>query len=142
MTPDKARALLDGTTPGPWQWREGKDQNGEFVALCGPDGADALRTWDGDLYASGVHGTDADKALAAAAPTLAAMLAGMREEWGVHVTGYPKNIADWWEICDDPADSIEWFADEEAAEEFAVEREDDGFDIRILRRYVTEPEEA
>ena len=142
MTPDKAGDLLAGTTPGPWEWREGKDQNGEFVALCGPDGADALRTWDGDLYASGVHGTYADKALTAAAPTLAAMIAGMREEWGVHVTGYPKNIADWAEICDSPEDHITWLPDEEAAEDFAVEREDDGFDTRIIRRYVTEPEEA
>ena len=143
MTPDQARRLLDGTTPGPWEWCEGKDQNGEFVALRGPDGVtDALRTWDGDLYASGVHGTNADKALAAAAPTLAAMIAGMREEWGVHVTGYPTNIADWAEICDSPADSIEWHADEEAAQDFATEREDDGFNTRIVRRYVTEPEET
>ncbi|PMC63409.1 hypothetical protein CJ204_00895 [Corynebacterium xerosis] len=69
-------------------------------------------------------------------------IAGMREEWGVHVTGYPKNIADWAELCDGPADHITWIADEEAAEDFAVEREDDGFDTRIIRRYVTEPEEA
>ena len=69
-------------------------------------------------------------------------VAGMHEEWGVHVTGYPKNIADWAEICDDPADSIEWFADEEAADDFATEREDDGFDTRLVRRYTTEPEEA
>lgn len=67
-------------------------------------------------------------------------IAGMREEWGVHVTGYPKNIADWAELCDGPADHITWIADEEAAEDFAVEREDDGFDTRIIRRYVTEPE--
>lgn len=77
-----------------------------------------------------------------AAPTLAAMIAGMHEEWGVHVTGYPKNIADWAEICDGPADSIDWFADEEASEDFATEMEDDGFDTRVVRRYVTTPEEA
>ena len=142
MTPEEARELLKNATPGPWEWREGKDQNGEFVALSGPNGADALRTWDGDLYASGVHGTNADKALAAAAPTLATMIAGMRDEWGVHVTGYPKNIADWAEICDGPEDRIEWFATEEAADEFATEREDEGFDTRIVRRYVTPEEES
>ena len=79
---------------------------------------------------------------AAHAPVLAAMIAGMREEWGVHVTGYPKNIADWAEICDSPEDQIIWLPDEEAAEDFAVEREDDGYNTRIVRRYVTEPEEA
>ena len=69
-------------------------------------------------------------------------IANMHEEWGVHVTGYPKNIADWAEICDSPEDYITWLPDEEAAEDFAVEREDDGFDTRIIRRYVTTPEEA
>lgn len=76
-----------------------------------------------------------------AAPTLARMVAGMREEWGVHVTGYPRNIADWWELCDRTEDRITWFPDEEAAEDFAVEREDDGFDTRIARRLVSKPEE-
>ena len=131
MTPDQARALLDGTTPGPWQWREGKDQNGEYVALCGPDEADALRTWDGDLYASGVHGTNADKALAAAAPTLAAMLAGMREGWGVAVT-YPGL-----------AEVVEWgYSQAGALEEAEMASTAPGAEYRVVRRYVTEPEEA
>lgn len=69
-------------------------------------------------------------------------IAGMREEWGVHVTGYPRNIADWAELCDTPEDHITWLPDEEAAEDFATEMEDDGFNTRIIRRYVTTPEEA
>ena len=69
-------------------------------------------------------------------------IAGMHEEWGVHVTGYPKNIADWAELCDSPEDSITWLHDEEAAADFAVEREDDGYNTRIVRRYVTEPEDT
>ena len=132
MTPNKARDLLDGTTPGPWEWREGKDQNGEFVALCGPDGADALRTWDGDLYASGVHGTDADKALAAAAPTLAAMIAGMREEWGVEATHYRDS---------DP--HTRWgYTDRQDAEAFAryMGKDPRWNAVRVVRRYVTTPE--
>ena len=128
MTPDEARDLLDGTTPGPWEWREGKDQNGEFVALCGPDGADALRTWDGDLYASGVHGTDADKALAVAAPTLASMIAGMREEWGIVAVYLGRHEVE------------EWGYDtrEHAESDARLELNP----TRIVRRYVTEPEEA
>ncbi|MGV3114109.1 hypothetical protein ACEE18_05760 [Corynebacterium freneyi] len=128
MTPEEARRLLEGTTPGPWEWREGKDQGGEFVALSGPDGADALRTWDGDLYASGVHGTDADKALAAAAPTLAAMIAGMREEWGVS-------------LPDGRLVGTGWGTYDTALEDMKAWRRG-GYVACIVRRYVTEPEKA
>ena len=133
MTPDQARALLDGTTPGPWEWREGKDQNGEFVALCGPDGADALRTWDGDLYASGVHGTNADKALAAAAPTLAAMLAGMREEWSRQalISGDPEWHPIRWCRSRDEAERTYWTRSLPSGA--TVE-------YRIVPRYILEPE--
>lgn len=129
MTPQEARRLLDGTTPGPWFF---DDDMAGTVHTIGP-----IVPCGNELDCS----TD-DAALAAHAPDMAAMIAGMREEWGVHVTGYPTNIADWAEICDGPADSIEWFADEEAAEDFATEREDDGYDARLVRRYVTTPEEA
>ena len=111
------------------------------MALRNPHGEKALHTVDAESYASWVEGTPEDLSLAAAAPTLARMVAGMREEWGVHVTGYPRNIADWWELCDRTEDRITWFPDEEAAEDFAVEREDDGFDTRIARRLVSKPEE-
>lgn len=126
MTPDEARALLDGTTPGPWEWCEGKDQNGEFVALCGPDGADALRTWDGDLYASGVHGTNADKALAAA-PDMAHMIAGMREEWGVEERHEYTGEWAWHSTHPD--------------RESACNAVNGMGHFRVVRRYVTEPEE-
>lgn len=128
MTPDEARALLDGTTPAEDWWHTVK---GGWVRHLEPVGIDSA----GELDVS-----EDDAALIVAAPTLAAMIADMHEEWGVHVTGYPKNIADWAEICDGPADSTAWFADEEAAEAFATEREDDGYDTRLTRRYVTEPE--
>jgi hypothetical protein len=140
VTPDKAGDLLDGTTPGPWEWCEGKDQNGEFVALCGPDGADALRTWDGDLYASGIHGTDADKALAAAAPTLAAMIAGMREECGVtyeEVAGPTTFTYSEW------ADSAGKLLTPHTARLLAWDKVRAGYpNVRVVRRYVTKPEEA
>ena len=134
MTPDKARDLLDGTTPGPWEWCEGKDQNGEFVALRGHGGVDALRTWDGDLYASGVHGTNADKALAAAAPTLAALVAGMREEWWAEFQGAEGG----WHMIPDHK-GREWGGKERAGA-IAAQWHNDGFRARIVRRCVTEPE--
>ena len=134
MTPDQARRLLDGTTPGPWEWCEGKDQNGEFVALRGPDGVtDALRTWDGDLYASGVHGTNADKALAAAAPTLAAMIAGMREEYAIAYLDRDGNIT----LLDDGYETLA-AAQRRRARLLAKVRPS----ARIMRRTVGEWEEA
>ena len=133
MTPDEALDLLDGTTHGPWEWREGKDQNGEFVALRGPDGADALRTWDGDLYASGVHGTDADKALVAAAPTLAAMIAGMRALYGVEVQ---RANGDW-------LPPYSWHDSPEQARACVTALHvRHTANRRLVRRYVTTPEEA
>ena len=135
MTPDQARALLADTTPGPWEWCEGKDQNGEFVALCGPDGADALRTWDGDLYASGVHGTNVNKALASAAPEMAAMIAGMREEWAreARIMGSTEWHNLGWCRSRAEAELTDWsyFLPRGATVEY-----------RLARRYVTEPEEA
>ena len=139
MTPEEARALLDGTTPGPW---EVDHDHAWEPSVWSPDCIVFGPYYDREDMEQWEAGNAADLRLAAAAPVLAALAAGMHEEWGVHVTGYPKNIADWAELCDSPEDHITWLPDEEAAEDFAVEREDDGFDTRIVRRYVTEPEEA
>lgn len=134
ITPEQARKWRDDARPGPW-----------YVHTA-PDDPDGTFIYDEDghmciaVAPAGSDYREADLTLAAAAPTLARMVAGMREEWGVHVTGYPRNIADWWELCDRPEDRITWFPDEEAAEDFAVEREDDGFDTRIVRRLVSAPE--
>lgn len=142
MTPDEARRLLDGTTPGPWEWADGKDDNVEYEALRGHGGVNALRTEDAELYASWICGTNADKALAAAAPTLASTLAGMRAEYAVQ-----NRVGDKWlyEDADGrnlaPYDShrISWWPDPIPQSDIADRGE--GM-ARIVRRYVTEPEEA
>ena len=133
MTPDEARRLLKNTTPGPWEWVDGKDNDVEYEALRGHGGVNALRTQDAEEYASWVRGTTADKALTAAAPVLAAMIAGMTVEYGVH-----------WPATDDFPAWTAWGFDtiEKAREhnrEMTVPPETPG---TILRRYVTEPEEA
>ena len=72
-----------------------------------------------------------DKATAdmiAAAPTLAAMRAGMREEWGVS-------------LPDGQLVGAGWGTHDTALEDQNAWRRD-GYDTRIVRRYVTEPEEA
>lgn len=135
MTPDQARRYVEVLDL----------YVGELEALVGETRADK----PGLTSALNPHLHDMARGVAivrekitADAENMTRMIAGMREEWGVHVTGYPTNIADWAEICDTPADSIEWFADEDAAEDFATEREDEGFDTRLVRRYVTPEEEA
>lgn len=120
MTPDQARDLLDGTTPvGEWYYRVkwGSVQYIEPVTVI-PGGE--------------VDVTEEDAALIVAAPVMAAMIAGMREEWGVS-----------WD--DDPSgNSRDWgFPTRAAAErwEKANRRYGPGRG-HVVRRYVTEPEEA
>lgn len=96
MTPEEARALLAGTTPGPWSWRyhlwvgdpDGPDRDYESL---GPDeDRHALETNDGEGYSSWVSAEEADKELIAAAPALAATIASMRTEWAVEVQAFGK----------------------------------------------------
>ena len=62
-----------------------------------------------------------------AAPVLAAMIAGMREEWGVSHDGLV----------------VEWSRDEALMRKRANAMNRRGSrPVRIVRRYVTEPEEA
>ena len=120
MTPDEARRLLDGTTPVEDWWYSVK---GGWVRHLEPVGIAAA----GELDVS-----EDDAALIVAAPALAAMLAGMREEWGVS-----------WD--DDPSGtSRDWgFPTRAAAErwEKANRRYGPGRG-HVVRRYVTTTEEA
>ena len=115
MTPDKARALLDGTTPGDewyYQVKWGSVQYIEPVTVT-PGGE--------------VDVTEEDAALIVAAPDMARMIAGMREEWGVVATYMGREVEEW---GFDTRDGSE-------AEGTTL-----GVGYRIIRRYVTEPEEA
>ena len=130
MTPDEARRLLDGTTPGPWEWVDCDDEGGGVhMALRNPAGDKAVITEDAESYQSGVTGTPEDLRLCAAAPTLAAMIAGMREEYQAEQQVYEEV---WLPLCG-------WY-DHDTAQFFA-EHVGEGV-TRIVRRYVTTPEEA
>lgn len=84
ITPDQARELLDGATPGPWSSHhdEWEDENGieceDFYVIGGTDGILSTENFDPDN-----HDPVANTTLAAAAPDLAQTIAGMRTEWGV-----------------------------------------------------------
>ena len=113
MTPEEARALLDGTTPGPWFFDDDMAGRMHKIGPIVPAGTELECTTD-------------DAALAAHAPDMAAMIAGMREEWGVAVT-YPGL-----------SEVVEWgFGTRDGAE---AEGESLDTEYRIVRRYVTEPE--
>ena len=117
MTPDKARRLLDGTTPGPWEVR---DDAGLLAVIDVEEEPVAI-----DLDAQ-------DCALVAAAPTLAAMIANMREEWGVSWDEDPSgNSRDW------------GFPTRAAAERWEKANRHYGPGRgHAVRRYVTNEEEA
>lgn len=126
MTPDEARALLDGTTPGPWI----PSRSGYIGSAAG------VMIHDGHVLGD----TDADTCLIAAAPTLAAMIAGMREEWGVkweEVAGPTTFTYGEW------ADSVGKRLTHHTARLLAWEKVRAGYpNVRIVRRYVTTEEEA
>ena len=139
MTPEEARRLLDGTTPGPWEvetvpemrYYDGEtwETPGKIVVYADEAtlfvAADELVGDEGDE-----HDNEKNVRLAAAAPTLAAMIAGMREEWGVSCGGEKPGA---------------WWASREEADQCAKRM---GICIHyplpivVVRRYVTTPEEA
>ena len=115
MTPEEARALLDGTTPAEDWWHSVK---GGWVRHLEPVGIDAA----GELDV-----TEDDAALIVAAPALAAMIAGMRPEYAIehqHIPGGQwRQVTGW--SHEPPLNDGHTLAPDE----------------RIVRRYVTEPEE-
>lgn len=78
MTPEKARELLDNATPGPWEARA-------TYANGTPRQDTSRQMRAGDQYLGIMHAPDAE--LAAAAPYLAKLVAGMRYEYAVKVGG-------------------------------------------------------
>lgn len=133
MTPDKAGDLLAGTTPGPWEvdhdhaWEPG---------VWSPDGIVFGPYYDREDMEQWEAGNAADLALAAAAPALAAMIAGMREEWRAELQGAEGG----WHVLPDHK-GREW-GGREWAGAIAAQWHSDGFRVRLVPRYVTEPEEA
>ena len=129
MTPDEARDLLDGTTPGPWVRRRDADGNPTPVVVsAGPTDRHHIMTAE---PAAPPERQQADTALIAAAPTLAAMIAGMREEWGVKWNDDPNSPPDW------------GFPTRAAAEAWEKKNRHYGPERgRIVRRYVTTEEDA
>ena len=118
ITPDKARKLLDGTTPGPWQSRgDGPSSGKPYLRVCTCD--------DRTHVAESVSWDNAP--LIAAAPALAHLAANLHYEYAVL-----EDVGDW-------RQRGEWFDTfEEAADYRDVKREE--APMCIVRRLVGEPE--
>ena len=132
MTPDEARDLLDGTTPGPWVRRRDADGNPTPVVVsAGPTDRHHIMTAEPAASPERQH---ADTALIAAAPALAAMIAGMRAEYAVQVLRSGE-----WQYSRGE-DDFRW--QDLAVQMVREDRDHPGEETRLVRRYVTEPEEA
>ena len=142
MTPDQARALLDGTTPGPWRLQEVKGHpNLRHITTGTGHSGDPTAAVCIPVDVTSREGA-ANMAAKAAVPSMLATLAGMRAEYAVQ-----NRVGDKWlyEDADGrnlaPYDShrISWWPDPIPQSDIADRGE--GM-ARIVRRYVTEPEEA
>ena len=127
MTPEEARALLDGTTPGPWEVEDQSPHMGGRRFIIRQTGVPGIRI-QGTTY-----GVNSDPEIAAAAPTLAAMIAGMRTQYGVEVQ---RANGEW-------LAPYSWHDSPEQARNCVTALHGrHTANRRIIRRYVTEPEEA
>lgn len=142
MTPEEARELLKGTTPGPWGWcRNYRDEDGhedDFMSL-GNTEKTAIRTGDSSGHWSYVDGSPSDLALCAAAPLLAETIAGMQAEYAVQVSSsgewyYLNEHGDWTII----PHFARWFWSPQDAHVLIPYAQREKF--RIVRRYVTDSE--
>ena len=82
-----AQQLLEGATPGPWEWEERKYRGNSDCHhdWLGSEHGTALVTFDSEEYSSWVESADSDKTLIAAAPELAQALAEETWEYIVQV---------------------------------------------------------
>mgnify|MGYP007130077801 FL=1 len=128
MTPDQARALLDGTTPGPWRLHEVKGHpHLRYITTGEGHSGDPTAPVCIPVDVTSREGA-ANMTLKAAAPDMAHMIAAMRTEYAIehqHTPGGQWHQVTGWSH-EPPLNDGHTLAPDE----------------RIVRRYVTTPEEA
>lgn len=127
MTPEEARRLLDGTTPGPWTLQPVPGHpglrhitTGETMGLT--NAPECIPVHMGSKVGA------ANMTAIATVPAMLATIAGMREEYAIehqHIPGGQWHQVTGWSHEPPLNDGHDLAPDE-----------------RIIRRYVTEPEEA
>ena len=130
MTPEQARKLLDGITPAPWKAEilsyEQPPYLGEFVEfwVTAHNNKELVNVYDIPEWHANEIGRNFT--LMAAAPDMAATIAGMTTEYAVQI---PNG-----ELV-----GVGWSSYETAREHRDAWRRD-GYDANIVRRFVTAPQ--
>lgn len=123
MTPEQARQLLEGTTPGPWE-HEGRqpyiDSENFVIRQVGKPGV---------RIRGAAYGDTANIDLIAAAPGMAEMIAGMTAEYAVQV-----RRSDGWQYSRDE-DDFRW--QPLTVQIVRADRDHPHEETRIVMRYVT-----
>lgn len=133
MTPEQVHELLKNATPGPWEARAS-------YADGTPRQDTSRHMRAGDKYLGIMHVPDAD--LAAAAPDLAALVAGMHYEYAVQHDRYGEWLydTDLYVTTNDPTIAMWWEDIEDARDEARTCY--NGCNTRIVRRLVSDEEVA
>lgn len=168
MTPEEARQLLDGTTPAPWEANhecytydcsgyERKNSVVETLAVtswagehcpsevCSFEGHEGKFTGQGVDYTGEMGDMRKDAELVAAAPGIAAMIANMTTEYAVERNcSVIEGVSDWEKIGFGMYPGIIantfWTTEKKLAEKLYKEAKTGHLPLRIVCRYVTEPQ--
>lgn len=134
----EAQRLLEGATPGPWEWEERKyrgnlDCHHDWL---GSTHGTALETFDSEEYSSWVEASDSDKDLIAAAPEFAQALAEEEYQYGVSYIGINRGglHIKWVEPTGDPQ------FDKDTLQINLKHWQKLGHAAKIVRRRVSKPE--
>ncbi|MBC6792663.1 hypothetical protein [Corynebacterium sp. LK26] len=129
MTPEQARKLLEGTTPGPWN----ADDEGPLVGgIWSPDRIIFGSYFDWEDMPQWEQGEPEDRRLMAAAPDMAAMIANMTAEYAVQV-----RRSDGWQWSRDE-DDFRW--QPLTVQIVRADRDHPREETRIVCRYATTPQ--
>ncbi len=136
MTPEQARQLLEGTTPGPW--KVDKQSYGEVVVDFWVTDRDDNKVAEETCLDIEVHEVGRNFNLIAAAPDMANMIAGMSPEYAVQGKAPSSDewitLSQWSEEL--PSSELELgitLTYEDTGETYQV-------DTRIVMRYVPTPQ--
>ena len=136
MTPEQARALLEGISPAPWKAEilsyEEPPYLGEFVEfwVTAHNNKELVNVYDIPEWHANEIGRNFT--LMAAAPDMAAMIAGMTAEYAVQV-----RRSDGWQWSRDE-DDFRWQS--LTVQMVRADRDHPHEETRLVRRYVTAPQ--
>ena len=133
-----AKQLLEGATPGPWEWEERKYRGNSDCHhdWLGSEHGTALVTFDSEEYSSWVESTDSDKDLIASATELEQALAEETLEYSFQILR-----RDEWEHASDRIPGVdEWFPSKYVADFIMDAAQKSGYVCRLVRRRVSPPE--